>query len=170
MDLSTVVIEAIRYADAAMKEKNISLDLEVPEQLPRLYADRDAIEQVLIHLLQNATAASPEGSKISLSAHVEEGDKELDYVLLQVIDRGEGIPVDDLPGVFSSLYRADNANIQGIGNTGVELAIVKTLVEAHSGRIWVDTEQGKGSTFSILLPVSTAAVSTPVDDWGEQNT
>jgi signal transduction histidine kinase len=124
----------------------------------------------LIHLLQNATAASPEGSEISLRAQVEEGDEDLDYVLLQVTDMGEGIPADDLPRVFSSLYRADSANIQGIGNTGVELAIVKTLVEAHSGRIWVDTEQGKGSTFSILLPVSTAAVSTPVEVQGELNT
>lgn len=169
VELNAVVTEATTYADALMKEKNITLTLEVPDQLPRLYADRDAIQQVLIHLLQNAIAASPVGSEISLRAQVEEGDEELDYVLLQVSDMGEGIAADDLPRVFSSLYRADSTSIQGIGNTGVELAIVKTLVEAHSGRIWVDTKQGIGSTFSILLPVSTASVSTPAEERGEQN-
>ena len=167
IELSAVVTEAITYTDTLMNEKNITLDLEVPEQLPRLYADRDAIQQVLIHLLQNAIAASPKGSEISLRAQIEEGDKSLDYVLLQVSDRGEGIPSEDLPRVFSSLYRADSTSIQGIGNTGVELAIVKTLVEAHSGRIWVDTKQDIGSTFSILLPVSTAAASSSAEERGE---
>jgi signal transduction histidine kinase len=161
LDLSSVVIEAITHAEAAMQAKNITLNLKVPKQMPQLFADRDAIVQVLIHLLQNAAAASPEDSETSLRAQVIEGEEYLDYVLIQVSDMGEGIPVDDLPRVFSSLYRADGADIQGIGHTDVDLSIVKTLVEIHNGRIWVESEQGKGSTFSILLPVSTTAASTP---------
>jgi signal transduction histidine kinase len=164
IELNAIVNETITYLDEVLKEKNISLNLELPELILKLYADRDAIEQVLIHLLQNATVASPEGSEIALKAQVEVGDDELDYVLLQVSDMGDGIPADDLPRVFSSLYRTDSTNIQGMGNTGIELSIVKTLVEAHSGRIWVDSKPGIGSTFSILLPVSTATVLTPVDD------
>jgi len=162
LDLSSVVIEAITHAEAAMQAKNITLNLKVPKQMPQLFADRDAIVQVLIHLLQNAAAASPEDSETSLRAQVIEGEEYLDYVLIQVSDMGEGIPVDDLPRVFSSLYRADGADIQGIGHTDVDLSIVKTLVEIHNGRIWVESEQGKGSIFSILLPVSTTAASTPV--------
>ena len=73
---------------------------------------------------------------------------------MQIADQGGGIPKEDLPRVFSRLYRADNPLIQGVGDTGVGLSIVKTLVEAHNGRIWVDTEMGKGSTFSLLIPIA----------------
>ena len=68
-------------------------------------------------------------------------------------DQGGGIPTHDLPRVFSRLYRADNPLIEGVGDTGVGLSIAKTLVEAHNGRIWVDSESGKGSTFSVLIPL-----------------
>ena len=146
-----------------MKAKNITLNTRVPELLPPLNADRDAAVQVLTHLLQNATEVSPEGSETSLRAQVVQGEESLDYVLFQVSDMGEGIPVDDLPRVFSGLNHADSAEIQGIGNTGEDLSIVKTLVEANNGRIWVDTERGKGSTFSILVPVSTTVASTPIE-------
>jgi len=155
--------EAVTLAEEPMQARNITINLKVPEQLPRLNADHDAIVQVLTLLLQNAAAASPEGSEISLQSQVVEGDEYLDYVLLQVSDMGQGIPVDDLPRVFSSLNRADSADIQGIGYTSGDLSIVKTLVEAHKGRTWVETEQGKGSIFSVLLPVSSTAASEPVN-------
>ena len=64
-----------------------------------------------------------------------------------------GIPIGDLPRVFSRSYRADNPIIEGVGDSGVGLSIAKTLVEAHNGRIWVDTESGQGSTFSVLIPL-----------------
>ena len=163
LDLNSVVIEAITHTEASMQAKNITLNTRVPELLPPLNADRDAAVQVLTHLLQNATEVSPEGSETSLRAQVVQGEESLDYVLFQVSDMGEGIPVDDLPRVFSGLNHADSAEIQGIGNTGEDLSIVKTLVEANNGRIWVDTERGKGSTFSILVPVSTTVASTPIE-------
>ena len=68
-------------------------------------------------------------------------------------DTGGGIASDDIPRVFARRYRADHPLIQGLGDTGVGLSIAKALVEAQGGRIWVDTEAGCGSTFSILLPV-----------------
>jgi signal transduction histidine kinase len=77
-----------------------------------------------------------------------------EYVLLQVTDTGGGIPAEDLPRVFTRLYRADNVLIQGVGDTGVGLSIAKTLTEAQKGRIWVESEIGKGSTFSVLLPIA----------------
>jgi signal transduction histidine kinase len=78
----------------------------------------------------------------------------VDYILLQVTDTGGGIPAEDMPRVFTRLYRADNVLIQGVGDTGVGLSIAKTLTEAQKGRIWVESDMGKGSTFSVLLPIS----------------
>jgi signal transduction histidine kinase len=157
VDLNTVIDEAISTTAGRLREKNISLQVDMPDGLPQIYADHDALQQVLINLLQNAGAATPAEGKISLRGRVELGDDQLDYVFLQVSDQGGGIPSDELPRVFTRLYRADNPLIQGIGDTGVGLSIVKTLVEAHEGRVWVDSELGKGSTFSILLPVSAPA-------------
>ena len=74
--------------------------------------------------------------------------------MIQVTDSGVGIPSEDIPRVFTRLYRADNVLIQGVGDTGIGLSIAKTLTEAHHGRIWVESEQGVGSTFSVLLPIS----------------
>jgi signal transduction histidine kinase len=155
VDLNTVIDEAITHTSARMIEKNIALRVDIPNDLPRIQANQDALQQVVIHLLQNAGAASPADSEIILT--VQNAQDELDekgYILLQVTDSGGGIPIDDLHRVFSRLYRADNPLIQGVGDTGVGLSVAKNLVVALQGRIWVDTEEGVGSTFSVLLPVS----------------
>jgi signal transduction histidine kinase len=92
--------------------------------------------------------------EILLHAHIEDKANQQAYVLVQVSDSGGGIPPSDLPRVFSRLYRADNPLIQGVGDTGVGLSMVKALVEAHGGRVWVDSVMGIGSTFSVLLPIT----------------
>jgi signal transduction histidine kinase len=88
---------------------------------------------------------------LKVQTRIEDGQ---DYMQIQVSDTGGGIPAEDLPRVFTRLYRAENVLIQGVGDTGVGLSIAKTLTEAQRGRIWVETEQGVGSTFSVLLPFS----------------
>jgi two-component system phosphate regulon sensor histidine kinase PhoR len=80
----------------------------------------------------------------------EEGHQ---FVSIQVSDNGGGISSEDLPRVFARRYRAEHSLIQGVGDTGVGLSIAKALVEAQNGRIWVETEAGVGSTFSVLMPV-----------------
>jgi signal transduction histidine kinase len=80
-------------------------------------------------------------------------DNEDEYLLLQIGDTGGGIQPEDLSKVFARRYRADMPLIQGLGDTGVGLSIAKTLVEAHGGRIWVDTVAGQSTTFSVLMPV-----------------
>lgn len=77
-----------------------------------------------------------------------------EFILLQVRDSGGGIAEEDLPRVFTRLYRAENVLIQGVGDTGVGLSLAKTLTEANGGRIWVQSEPGVGATFSVLLPVA----------------
>jgi two-component system phosphate regulon sensor histidine kinase PhoR len=159
IDFSTVIDEAIAVTAPQIREKRISLRLDLPGDFPQIKADPDALQQVLINLLQNAGSATPSQGEICLRGRVEQGEDHLDYIFIQVSDMGGGIPPSDLPRVFSRLYRNDNILIQGVGDTGMGLSMVKTLIEAHGGRIWVDTEMGKGSTFSVLLPVSDQKLS-----------
>ena len=156
VDLNAVIDNAMSYTSTQVREKNISMHLELPKKLAPIQADREALQQILIHLLQNAGAATPFEGTIRLKVQTQNEDGK-EFILIQVSDTGGGIPSDDLPRVFTRLYRADNVLIQGLGDTGVGLSITKTLTEAHHGRIWVESELGAGSTFSVLLPISISA-------------
>ncbi|GAP14382.1 histidine kinase [Longilinea arvoryzae] len=151
--LEEVLDQALSETSGFLRDKSITLQLDLPEELPSLNADRDALQQVLVQLIQNAGAVTPVDGTVSLRVEVKESESEQPVVSLQISDMGGGISPEDLPRVFSRRYRADNALIQGIGDTGVGLSIVKTLVEAHGGRIWVDTTPGEGNTFCVLLPL-----------------
>jgi signal transduction histidine kinase len=153
VDLNAIVDNAMTYTSSQVREKNISIHLDVPKNMAPIYTDREALQQILIHLLQNAGAASPVEGTVHLRVETKSEDG-VDYILLQVTDTGGGIPAEDMPRVFTRLYRADNVLIQGVGDTGVGLSIAKTLTEAQKGRIWVESDMGKGSTFSVLLPIS----------------
>lgn len=153
VDLNVIIDNAMSYTSGQVREKNISIHLDLPKSMAPIQADREALQQIVIHLLQNAGAASPVEGSVHLRVHKQaEGGQE--YVLIQVTDSGGGIPSEDLPRVFTRLYRADNVLIQGVGDTGVGLSIAKTLTEAQNGRIWVETKLGAGSTFSVLLPIA----------------
>lgn len=153
VDLNTIIDNAMSYTSSQIREKNISIHLEVPKSLSLIHADREALQQILIHLLQNAGAATPFEGTIKLKVQTRSEDN-TEYILIQVTDKGGGIASEDVPRVFTRLYRADNVLIQGVGDTGVGLSIAKTLTEAQHGRIWVESEMGHGSTFSVLLPIS----------------
>jgi signal transduction histidine kinase len=152
IDLNSIIDTAMAYTGTQIREKNITLRLDIPEELPDVMTDRDALQQVLIHLLQNATATTQMEGIITLRVQMKE-EEEKNYLALQVTDTGGGIASDDLPRVFARRYRAEHSLIQGVGDTGVGLSIAKTLVEAQNGRIWVETETNVGSTFSVVLPV-----------------
>jgi signal transduction histidine kinase len=157
IDLNLIIDNAMAYTSSQLREKNITLRIDIPENLRPLQADREALQQILIHLLQNAGAASPVEGSVTLRVRTQkEADDE--HVVIQVMDTGGGIPQEDLGRVFTRLYRADNVLIQGVGDTGVGLSIAKTLTEAQGGRIWVETEIGTGATFSVLLPVKSIPV------------
>jgi signal transduction histidine kinase len=155
IDLNLIIDNAMAYTSSQMRERNIALRINIAKSLEPIYADREALQQILIHLLQNAGAASPVEGEVTLKVRTEIHDGR-SYALIQVADTGGGIPSEDLPRVFSRLYRADNVLIQGVGDTGVGLSIAKALTEAHGGRIWVEPEIGVGSTFSVLLPAQPA--------------
>jgi signal transduction histidine kinase len=153
VNLDLIIDNAMTYTSSQIREKNISMHLDLPKSMAPIFADREALQQILIHLLQNAGAASPLEGTVHLRVQTKTEDGQ-DYVLIQVTDTGGGIPAEDLGRVFTRLYRADNVLIQGVGDTGVGLSIAKTLTEAQKGRIWVDTQAGVGSTFSVLLPIA----------------
>jgi signal transduction histidine kinase len=156
MDLNLILDNALAYTSSQVREKKISIHLDLSKRVPAVNADREALQQILIHLLQNAGAATPmDGTiRIKVQSTADEGQAS---VLIQVTDSGGGIPAEDLPRVFTRLYRADNVLIQGVGDTGVGLSIAKALTEAQRGRIWVESQPGTGATFNVLLP----AVGSP---------
>ena len=157
VDLNLIIDNAMSYTSSQVREKNISLRLDLPKKLAPLNTDREALQQIMIHLLQNAGAATPIEGIVHLKVQTTK-DKDQEYIMVQVTDSGGGIPAEDLGRVFTRLYRADNVLIQGIGDTGVGLSIAKTLTEAQHGRIWVESEPGKGATFSVLLPITKDAL------------
>lgn len=153
MNLATVIDQAVAYTSSQMREKNINLELVIPSHIPPFTADGDALEQVLIHLLQNAVMVTPNEGVVRLSAILQPENGERGAIRLQVTDHGGGIHPDDLQRVFSRLYRSVNIPIPGVGDTGVGLSIAKTLVEAMGGRIWVESQMGESASFHVLLPV-----------------
>ena len=153
VDLNLIIDNAMAYTSTQIREKNITLRMDLPETTPPIQADRDAIQQILIHLLQNATAATQAEGTITLRIRLQKENDD-HFLSMHVTDSGGGIAATDIPNVFERRYRAEHSLIQGLGDTGVGLSIAKTLVETHSGRIWVETDAGAGSTFSVLIPVS----------------
>jgi signal transduction histidine kinase len=162
IDLNLIIDNAMAYTSSQLREKNITLRIDIPDSLLPLQADREALQQILIHLLQNAGAASPVEGSVTLRVRTQKED-DSEHILIQITDTGGGIPQEDLARVFSRLYRADNVLIQGVGDTGVGLSIAKTLTEAQGGRIWVETEIGSGSTFSVLLPLKSIPVESALE-------
>jgi signal transduction histidine kinase len=140
------------------------LVIDVPPRLPPVYVDRDKVKQVMINLITNAVKYSPRGGEVALVVSEAQRDKlppdhpEGRFVIVGVRDQGIGIAAEDLPRIWERFYRVDNTNTRRIGGTGLGLAITKALVELHGGRIWVDSQVGKGSTFFFTLPVAAEAL------------
>ena len=157
IDLNLIIDNAMAYTSTQIREKNITLRLDLAETALRIQTDRDALQQILIHLLQNATAATHAEGSIILRVQLEE-ENDRHFLSIQVTDSGGGIAEEDIPRVFARRYRAEHSLIQGLGDTGVGLSLARTLVEAQNGRIWVETEAGVGSTFKVRLPVAAEAL------------
>ena len=156
VDLLSCVEKAVEECGPALREKGLRLEMEFPDEVPAVMGELEAVSQILTHLLKNAIAASQEEASVRLSAQVEGGADD-GFLMLSVRDSGEGIPPEDLGRVFQRLYHADRTIIPGLGDGAVGLSLVKALSEALGGRVWVESEVGKGSTFTVLLPLADAA-------------
>lgn len=123
--------------------------VEAPVALPHVQVDQRRIVQVVDNLLTNAIRYSPRGGRVVISLRPADGGVEV-----AVADQGVGIPREAQGRLFTPFYRAKREDIEGIRGTGLGLAICKTIVEAHGGRIWVESEQGKGATFRFTVPTA----------------
>ncbi|MDP2950535.1 MAG: ATP-binding protein, partial [Chloroflexota bacterium] len=128
-----------------------SITLELPEELPPVEIDARRIVQVVQNLLDNAVKYSPQGGGIHVGVELRQGE-----LVVSVADQGIGIASKELDVIFDRFYRVENAGLRDPAGMGLGLAICKALVEAHDGRIWAESELGRGSTFRFTLPVAPA--------------
>lgn len=150
VDMAVVIREQAAFHRPRAEEQHLRIELEVPETLPPVWANRRNMEAVMANLITNAIKYSPDGGWIRISAAVEEG-----YVGIRVQDTGIGIAPEDQAKIFQQFYRVKNEKTRFIEGTGLGLAIVKRIVEAHDGRIQVESRPGEGSTFILYLPLMT---------------
>jgi two-component system phosphate regulon sensor histidine kinase PhoR len=125
---------------------NLEMFFDFPEDLPNIQADQTRLEQALVNLIHNAIKFTPIGGKIELIVY-----QDADSVLFKIKDNGIGIPAEDVPRVFERFYKTDRA--RSGGGMGLGLAITKHIIEAHEGEVWVESVEGKGSSFYISVPI-----------------
>lgn len=147
------VVEAVKRALSVVnplaEQKVISIDVDVPETIPNICGDPRRVDQILINLLANAVKYTPETGSVVIAAQANESTN---MVEISVTDNGIGIPADLLPYVFDRYRRAEEVEARHIIGSGLGLSIAKALVNAHGGEIWVESEEGYGSTFIFALP------------------
>jgi signal transduction histidine kinase len=125
--------------------------VDVPLDLPEVYADYDQLGRVLTNLLSNAIKYSPANSEIVISSYINSDNPKV--INTTVKDHGAGIPKGDRDKIFDKFYRVSTDLGRGRPGSGLGLAICKAIVEAHNGNLWVDSIVGQGSTFSFTLPI-----------------
>jgi signal transduction histidine kinase len=146
--LAPIVERVVKEIEVARPDRDVEIRNEVPSDLPAVEADRERIHQVLFNLLDNAHRFTPPGGVVTVRAVRENGSCEV-----SVEDTGPGIPAEHLPLVFERFYRVDPSRSRDDGGTGIGLAIARSVVEAHGGRIWAESALGAGSTFRFVLPI-----------------
>jgi two-component system, OmpR family, phosphate regulon sensor histidine kinase PhoR len=130
----------------------IELIIDLPANLPTVMADSPRVQQVVTNLVHNAIKFTPNG-RITVSAQTDH-KKAPGQVTISIADTGVGIADEDLPRIFERFYKSDRARTRSQGGTGLGLAIARHIVERHNGRIWVESREGRGSTFYFSLPVA----------------
>lgn len=158
VDVVGLIEDAITNSAGQFREKGLAVHLDLSEDIPLVPADHDAMSQIVGQLLTNAYLASPPNTEVIITAkrmpvNMNGAGGPVDALFVSIEDRGGGIALEDQARVFSRKYKADNPLIQGLGDTGVGLSIAKALVEAHGGRLWLETQEGVGSRFNFTLPL-----------------
>jgi signal transduction histidine kinase len=128
--------------------ENHRFKMDIQDNLPLALCDKVRIIQVIYNLIDNATKFSPSRTQITLSAYHNEG-----YIVISIADQGIGISPEDQDNIFNRFYQAEKITSGEKQGTGLGLSICKEIVERHNGRIWVNSQKGKGSVFSFTLPV-----------------
>ncbi len=146
VSLQTVIRDVVDRLRPTAELHHQTLTIDAPDLTP-VQGNQRRLEQVVANLLGNAIKYTPDRGLIAVTLHEDDG-----FLVLQVSDTGIGISLDDQRRIFDKFYRVESEATERIGGTGLGLSIVKAIVKKHSGRVWVQSELGKGSTFTVLLP------------------
>lgn len=159
MDLVAISTECAESFKAVTDEKGLKIEQDYAPELPLIRADQAQIKKVFYNFIGNAIKFTPSGGKVSIfirgiygSSSKKLSRASLNHVEVSVVDTGIGIPAQHLPRVFEKFYRVDSGPAAPTPGTGLGLSICKEIIEAHGGRIWAESELGKGSRFSFALP------------------
>ena len=147
-NIAELTTHAVEPFHLQAQSSQVELKLELASNLPQVEVDTDRITQVIRNLLSNALRHTPEGGQVTISCERDTPHQ----VVITVSDTGEGISPADLPFVFDRFYRADKSRSRISGGSGIGLTIVKQLVEAHGGTVWVENQPPRGTTFGFTLP------------------
>jgi two-component system phosphate regulon sensor histidine kinase PhoR len=147
--VSDIVLRPVERLLPQAERAGVELIIDLQGGLPLILADAERVQQVITNLVHNAIKFTPPGGSITVRA--SQNQSEPNYLIVSVIDTGEGISASDLPRIFERFYKVDRA--RSAGGTGLGLAIAKHMVQAHGGEIWAESIESKGSTFSFTLPV-----------------
>ncbi len=141
--LARYAVETLR---GTAEHRKLTLETDLPEDLPMVTGDPIRLRQMIANLLENAIKYTPPGGCVRIETMAE-----ADQVILRIIDSGPGIPPAEQPYLFDKFFRASNVP-EDVAGTGLGLSIVKSIVDSHDGRIWVESALGKGSRFTVVLP------------------
>jgi signal transduction histidine kinase len=147
-DVSSLIERVLTGVAARAKSEGVAVVKDLAPELPPVSVDSQRIGQVLSNLVDNALRYSSEGDTITVRAR-----ETADAVRVDVVDQGPGLSPEELALVFERFYRGDRARSRATGGVGLGLAIVRQLVEAHGGKVWAESTEGQGATFSFTLPV-----------------
>jgi two-component system phosphate regulon sensor histidine kinase PhoR len=153
INLQEVIQRVVDLMGAEAENKKIDLQFSPPSQISLIHADRNSMEGIFTNLISNGIKYTPEGGKVWITLG-EEGD----FVKASVSDTGIGIKKEDLPRIFDKFYRVKTTETRQIVGTGLGLSIVKSIVDAHLGTISVESEEGGGTTFTVLFPKESSPV------------
>jgi len=150
ISIKSVIQEAIKKIEQQFPTHRFMINC--PKQLPPVKADQLRVERILHNLLENAAKYSPQGSEIRVFAK-----REKDHLIIGVADQGAGLSRHDQAKIFEPFHRLEDPRLKGVKGAGLGLLVCRRLVEAHGGQIWVESEPGRGSTFSFTLPLGNTA-------------
>lgn len=156
VDVRAVINDVVQSLRLEAERKDMLVEVDVADDLPALIADQKRLTQVIFNLFSNAVKYTFRQGRICVRAFLNPGN----MVQVEVEDTGVGMSPEQVEKLFRPFYRADNPLRDEAGGTGLGLSIAKSLVEQHGGEMWVNSEQGKGSTFSFILPLQQPEIDT----------
>jgi signal transduction histidine kinase len=156
VEMRQVVNEAVEAIRTQIEDSQLDLNVSFPRDLGPAWGDPQSLRQIMDNLLDNALRHCPPGGQLAIWAtetlRDNEDESQEEFLVISISDTGAGIPPEDQDRIFDKFYRPEHSPSGSTGRPGIGLAVVKSLVTAHGGHVWVDSEPGKGSTFCFTIP------------------